>query len=398
MIARDWEELGFMRRAQRLRGLGASIFTEMDNLKKELENEGKVLINLSIGSPDRAPSQEIREMISKEVLDGQNYGYTLTRGTEEFRESCTRWYKERFNVSLDSENEVLPLMGSQDGLAHVFLAFLNPGDIALIPDPGYPIYTAGLVLAGGEKVSMPLLEENGFLPDLSKIDPGVAEKAKIMLLNYPNNPTAAVASLSFFEEVVHFAKKNDIIVCHDAAYSELAFDGYRPVSFLQVPGAKDIGIEFHSVSKTYNLAGARLGFVVGNSEILHTLAELKSNIDYGVFGPVLKAGAFALGASQDNVDENRRAYQERRNLWIEGCARAGWSMPSPKGSMFIWAPVPTTQDSLSFAVDLAREAGIIVVPGTAFGEYGEGYVRIALVQELEVLKEAITRIQDFLHI
>jgi LL-diaminopimelate aminotransferase len=383
-------------RAQRLQYLGASVFTEMDDLKKELEKSGRVLINLSIGSPDRAPSQEIREVIAEAVLDGENYGYTLTRGTEEFRESCARWYKERFNVTLDPESEVLPLMGSQDGLAHVFLAFLNPGDIALIPDPGYPIYTAGLVLAGGEKVSMPLIENNSFLPDLTKIDPEIAKKAKIMFLNYPNNPTAAVASVSFFEEVVEFAKKYDILICHDAAYSELAFDGYRPASFLQASGAKDVGIEFHSVSKTYNLAGARLGFVVGNSEILRTLGELKSNIDYGVFAPVLKAGAFALEASQDNVAENRNAYQARRDLWIAGCAEAGWTIPAPRGSMFIWAPVPTAQDSLSFAMDLAREAGIIVVPGIAFGEHGDGFVRIALVQEPEVLSEAVIRVQQFL--
>lgn len=383
-------------RAQRLSGLGASVFTEMDNLKTELEKAGHKLINLSIGSPDRAPSQEIRQVISQAVLDGTNYGYTLTRGSEAFRESCARWYAERFHVSLDSESEVLPLMGSQDGLAHIFLAFLDPGDIALIPDPGYPIYTAGLILSGGEKVPLPLLKENSFLPDLTSIEPEIAKKAKIMLLNYPNNPTAAVAPLSFFEEVVRFAKKYDIIICHDAAYSELAFDGYRPASFLQADGAKDVGVEFHSVSKTYNLAGARLGFVVGNSEIIRVLAELKSNIDYGVFEPVLKAGAFALSAPQDNVDENRQAYQQRRNLWTEGCAEAGWSMPSPRGSMFIWAPVPTEQDSLTFARELAREAGIIVVPGIAFGRHGEGYVRIALVQELEVLAEAVSRVQQFL--
>lgn len=383
-------------RAERLSGLGASVFTEMDDLKKELEREGHKLINLSIGSPDRAPSQEIRHIIAEAALDGNNYGYTLTRGSEAFRSSCARWYKERFGVILDSENEVLPLMGSQDGLAHVFLAFLNPGDVAMIPDPGYPIYTAGLILAGGEKVSMPLLEENGFLPNLEDIKPEIAEKAKIMFLNYPNNPTAAVAPLSFYEDVVHFAKKYDIIICHDAAYSELAFEGYRPASFLQVPGAKDVGIEFHSVSKTYNLAGARLGFVVGNPEILRVLAELKSNIDYGVFEPVLKAGAFALNASQENVDENRRAYQQRRDLWIEGCKKAGWAMPSPRGSMFIWAPVPTSQDSLTFARELARKAGIIVVPGIAFGRFGEGYVRIALVQEPQVLNEAVKRVQEFL--
>ncbi|AFM00897.1 aspartate/tyrosine/aromatic aminotransferase [Desulfitobacterium dehalogenans ATCC 51507] len=383
-------------KARRLSSLGASVFTEMDDLRKELEKAGRTLINLSIGSPDRSPSEEIRQVLAEGVLNGRNYGYTLTRGTENFRSGCARWYKERFGVDLDPEKEVLPLMGSQDGLAHIFLALCDPGDVALIPDPGYPIYTAGLVLAGGEKVSLPLREENGFLPDLSSIEDQVAQEAKIMFLNYPNNPTAAVAPLSFFEEVVGFARKNNIVVCHDAAYSELAFDGYRPVSFLQVPGAKEVGIEFHSVSKTYNLAGVRLGFAVGNAEIIDALAELKSNIDYGVFEPALQAGAYALSASQENVEQNRRAYEERRDIWVEGCAQAGWSMPTPQGSMFIWAPVPTSQDSRSFAFELAREAGVIVVPGVAFGEYGEGYVRIGMVQDQEVLKEAVRRVQEFL--
>lgn len=382
--------------AKRLEGLGASVFTEMDNLKRELEKEGKVLINLSIGSPDRAPAMEIRQVLSQAVLDETKYGYTLTRGTEEFRKVCSEWYLERFGVTLDPETEVLPLMGSQDGLAHIFLAYIDPGDLALIPDPGYPIYTAGLILAGGEKVAVPLLEENGFLPDLRKIDPDIARKAKLMVLNYPNNPTAAVASLSFFEEVVEFAREYDLLICHDVAYSELAFDGYRPVSFLQVPGAKEVGIEFHSVSKTYNLAGARLGFVVGNAEVIGTLSQLKSNIDYGVFAPVLKAGAFALSSVHDSVEENRNAYQRRRDILIEGCALAGWTIPSPQGSMFIWAPVPLKQDSVSFARELAREAGVVVVPGVAFGDHGEGYVRIAMVQDENVLQEAVRRIQQYL--
>ena len=382
--------------SKRLAGLGASVFTEMDNLKCELEREGKHLINLSIGSPDRAPAAEIRNVLSQAVLDETQYGYTLTRGTEAFRNHCAEWYQKRFGVSLEPETEVLPLMGSQDGLAHIYLAYIDPGDCALIPDPGYPIYSAGLVLAGGVKIPLPLLEENGFLPDLREIDAETARKAKLMVLNYPNNPTAATASLSFFEEVVKFAKEYDILVCHDAAYSELAFEGYRPVSFLQAKGAKEVGIEFHSVSKTFNLAGVRLGFVVGNAEAVKNLAQLKSNIDYGVFAPVLTAGGFALSSALNSIEENRNAYQRRRDLFIEGCASVDWKMPVPKGSMFIWAPVPTQQDSVTFAMDLARKAGVIVVPGVAFGDYGEGYVRIALVQSESVLEEAVRRIQKYL--
>jgi len=380
----------------RLESLGASVFTEMDNLKRELENAGHNLINLSIGSPDRAPALEIRNVLSQAVLDDNQYGYTLTRGTEEFRKVCAQWYQERFGVILNPETEVLPLMGSQDGLAHVFLAYIDPGDLALIPDPGYPIYTAGLMLAGGKKVTIPLLEENGFLPDLKQIESDLARKAKLMFLNYPNNPTAAVASLSFFENVVEFAKEYDLLICHDAAYSELAFEGLKPVSFLQAQGAKEVGIEFHSVSKTYNLAGTRLGFVVGNADVIGTLSQLKSNIDYGVFAPVMAAGAYALCNAQGSIEENKIAYQRRRDLLIEGCALAGWKMPIPQGSMFVWAPVPTEQDSVSFAMDLARKAGVIVVPGVAFGDHGEGFVRVALVQDESVLQEAVQRIQQFL--
>lgn len=384
-------------KAQRLQGLGASVFTEMDNLKLDLQAQGKDLINLSIGSPDRPPSLDIRKVLSQAALDGAQYGYTLSRGTKEFRVSCANWYKKRFGVSLDPESEVLPLIGSQDGLAHVFLALIDPGELAFIPDPGYPIYTAGLVLAGGRKVSLPLLAENKFLPDLDAIDPELAHKAKLMVLNYPNNPTAAVAPLEFFNKVVKFAQTYDIIICHDVAYSELAYDGYRPVSFLQAEEAKKVGVEFHSLSKTYNFAGARLGFVVGNPEVIEALSELKSNIDYGIFAPILKAGSYALSTPQPQVEETRATYQKRRDVWIQGCAEAGWRIPVPKGSMFIWAPVPTKQDSLTFATELAREAGVIVVPGVGFGEYGEGFVRIALVQEEDVLREAVRRVQEYLN-
>jgi LL-diaminopimelate aminotransferase len=378
-----------------LQGLGASIFTQMDDIRKELELAGRELINLSVGSPDRAPSRHVQQVLSQAVLDGGLYGYTMSRGTKEFRQSCADWYKLRFNVELDPEKEILPLMGSQDGLAHIFMAYIDPGDIAFIPDPGYPIYTVGLLLAGGRKVSLPLLAEQAFLPDLTAIKPEIAAKAKILFLNYPNNPTSAVAPLSYFDEVAAFAKEYDIIVCHDAAYSELAFGDYRPPSFMQAKNAKEVGVEFHSISKTYNLAGARLGFVVGNSDTIAALTLLKENIDYGVFGPVLKAGAAALLGNQDEVENNRQAYQRRRDIWLEGCAEVGWSMPSPQATMFIWAPVPANQDSFTFAECLAREAGVIVVPGVAFGKYGEGYVRIALVQDEKEMTEAVRRVQVF---
>lgn len=385
-----------MRFAARLNILQTSIYSQLAELKRELESSGKDLIDLSIGSPDLSPSYHVRDVISKLSLEDTAYDYTLTRGISEFREACAFWYKKRFDVDLDPETEVLPLMGSQDGLAHIFWAFIDKGDAALIPDPGYPIYSDGLALAEGEKICLPLKEENRYLPDFTAVDPSSASRAKLMILNYPNNPTAAVAGHEFFREVVDFAYKHDIVVCHDAAYTELAFDGYRPVSFLQAEGAKEIGVEFHSLSKTFNMAGVRLGFAVGNPRVLKALETIKSNIDYGTFRPILKAGIAALRGPQDIISNNQETYKKRRDIWVDGCNDAGWQMAKPKGSMFVWAPVPTDQDSLTFVKDLAVEAGVILVPGIAFGQYGEGYVRVGLVKDETLIQDAVRRIRSFL--
>ncbi len=385
-----------MKFAKRLSYLQTSIYSQLDDLKIELEKAGKSLISLSIGSPDLAPPQAVRQVISQQSLEDNAYSYTLTRGTSEFREACAKWYKMRFDVDLDPETEVLPVLGSQDGLSHIFWAFIDQGDTALIPDPGYPIYSDGLALAQGKKIPLPLKEENGFLPDFSSIDPNEAAQAKLMILNYPNNPTAAVATTSFFEQVVEFASKHEITVCHDAAYTELAFDGYVPPSFLQVKGAKEIGVEFHSFSKTFNMAGVRLGFVVGNAEAIKALEIIKSNIDYGTFRPILQAGVAALLGSRSVILDNQQTYKKRRDILVDGCAEANWKITKPKGSMFVWAPVPTKQESLSFVFELARKAGVLLVPGVAFGQHGEGYVRMGLVQDEETLQEAVNRIKVFL--
>ncbi len=386
-----------MQFASRLSNLQTSIYSQLAELKTEMEQAGKTLINLSIGSPDLAPPKEVRQVLSEQALDEQAYDYTLTRGTPEFREACAEWYKMRFDVDLNPETEVLPVMGSQDGISHIFWAFIDKGDAALIPDPGYPIYSDGLALAEGKKIPLPLKAENGFLPDLSKLDSKLADEAKLMILNYPNNPTAAVAPASFFEQVAQFAAKHKIVVCHDAAYTELSFDDYRPASFLQAKGAKEVGVEFHSLSKSFNMAGVRLGFVVGNAMVIKALETIKSNIDYGTFRPILQAGTAALlGSGEATIRENQRTYQRRRDIWVDGCASAGWKMPKPKGSMFVWAPVPTEQDSLSFVFELAREAGVILVPGIAFGEHGEGYIRVSLVQNEASLEEAVQRVRLFL--
>lgn len=383
--------------AARLKALQTSIYSRLDALKEELQQTGKKLINLSIGSPDLPPSREVKEVLSSQALEDRAYAYTLTRGTAGFRQACADWYRYRFGVELDPETEVLPLMGSQDGLTHIFWALIDHGDAALIPDPCYPIYSDGLALAGGRKIPLPLRAENNFLPDLAAVDAKLAAGAKLMILNYPNNPTAAVAPLEFFEQAAEFADKHDIVVCHDAAYTELTFDGFCPPSFLQAGRAREVGVEFHSLSKSFNLAGIRLGFAVGNPEIIKALEMIKSNIDYGTFLPILKAGTAVLhGSGQDTVRKNRQTYRKRRDIWVDGCAAAGWKMARPKGTMFVWAPVPTAQDSLSFVVDLAREAGVLLVPGVAYGRFGEGYVRIGLVQSEADLQEAVDRIGIFL--
>ncbi|NLL51258.1 MAG: aminotransferase class I/II-fold pyridoxal phosphate-dependent enzyme [Peptococcaceae bacterium] len=385
-----------MKLASRLNKLQISIYSELAALKEEIKHTGKTLIDLSIGSPDLSPPREVQELISEQALDDRVYDYTLTRGTAEFREACANWYKQRFNVDLDPETEVLPVMGSQDGLAHIFWAFIDKGDAALIPDPGYPIYTDGLALVEGEKIPLPLLSTNDFLPDFSQLSPQQAQKAKLMILNYPNNPTTATAGPEFFDQVVEFASKYKIIVCHDAAYTELAYAGTKPVSFLQAEGAKEVGVEFHSLSKSFNLAGLRLGFVVGNARVIKALETIKTNIDYGSFRPFLKAGTMALSSCQKTIETNQQTYKRRSEIWFKGCEEAGWDITRPRATMFVWAPVPTKQDSLSFVMDLARKSGVLLVPGVAFGEHGEGYVRIGLVQKEALLKEAVNRIKTFL--
>lgn len=382
-----------MEYAKRVQGLSSAVFSELDDLRKDLVRKGVDVINLSVGSPDRAPAAHIQQALVDAVADPGIFTYALTEGLPEFKRAAADWYRRRFGVELDREREVLPLMGSQDGLAHIYQVFLNPGDTALVPDPGYPVYSAGVLLAGGVVYPVPLLAENRFLPDLGAIPADVARRAKTLILNYPNNPVAATADLSFFESVVAFAREYDILVCHDAAYSELAFDGYRPPSFLQVPGAREVGVEFHSLSKTYNMAGCRCAFVAGNAWVLDGLRVVKSNIDFGIFKAVQKAGIAALSGPQDAVEISARVYQRRRDILVEGLGRAGWTVPGPRASMFIWAPLPGGYtSSREFVGELARRTGVLVIPGVAFGERGEGYVRFALVGSDRRLEEAVRRI------
>lgn len=381
--------------SKRLNHLSADIFSEMEARKREVAKT-KTVYDLSIGSPDQQPDEKLLQTLIHAIQQPSAFRYPLSDGTAAFREEVARWYQYRFGVELAPDGEVHSLMGSQDGLAHFALAWTDPGDIVLVPDPGYPIYEGSVYLAGAVPYRMPLRAENEFLPKLTDIPDEIASRATFMILNYPNNPVSAVATLAFFEEVVAFAKRFDIIVVHDLAYSEMVFDGYQAPSFLQVPGAKEVGIEFNSFSKSFNMAGCRIAYVVGNADIIKPLAIVKSNIDYGVFLPVQQMAIEALRNDRESGRTNTVAsvYQERRDVLLGALAKAGWSIPSPKATMFVWAAVPDGWTSREFAFALLEKAGVVVVPGSAFGEEGEGYVRIALVQPPDILLEAVAAIDQ----
>lgn len=381
--------------ANRMQALTSAIFTQVDDLRKAEVAAGKDVITLSIGSPDMAPAPHIVEALKNSVDCCFNYGYTLSKGVPELLAAIAKWYR-KFGVELDPETEIHSLIGSQEGLAHIALCLVNPGDIVLVPDPGYPIFSAGPQVASAELYHMPLTAANNYLPDLTAIDEAVLKRAKIMILNYPNNPLAATAPRSFLEEVVAFAKRYNILVCYDFAYSDLVFDGYQPDSFLAIPGAKDIGIEFNSLSKTYNMAGCRIGYVVGNANVISLLGRLKSNFDYGIFYPIQQAAIAALNGPQACVSNTAATYQKRRDIIVDGFNELGWKVDRPKASMYVWAPVPTGQSSFDFTVSLLQNTGVAVIPGSAFGKCGEGYVRIALVQTENRLTEAVSRIKKWL--
>jgi LL-diaminopimelate aminotransferase len=382
--------------SKKLSQLGSAIFSEVAQWKEEAKRQGVDIIDLGIGSPDRPPSRRVMEALKRAVSNPQNYGYPTSEGSPEFRRAVARWYRHRFGVELNPESEIVTLMGSQDGLAHLAMSISDPGDTGIVPDPGYPIYAASLVLAGVEPYFMPLRAENNFLPRLEDIPDEVARKAKFMLLNYPSNPLSAVAPRSFFERLVNYARKYDLLIVHDLAYSEMAFDGFRPNSILEIEGAKELAVEFHSLSKSFNMAGCRIAFMAGQSEVVQCLKALKSNIDYGVFHAVQEAGIAALEEDMEGKPSVAHIYERRRDVVIEGLKAAGWDIPKPKATMFIWAPIPPGWTSRQISREILHSTGVVVIPGDAFGREGEGYVRIALVQEEERLLEAVERIGRFL--
>lgn len=375
--------------ADRINSLPPYLFAAIDRAKARIIKQGVDVINLGIGDPDMPTPSHIVEAMKKSLDNPDRHKYPSYEGMLSFRKAAAGWYKKRMNVDLDPEDEVLTLIGSKEGIAHIPLAFLNPGDISLIPDPGYPVYNIGSILASAKPFKMPLLAENDFLPDLDSIPSDIAKKAKLMFLNYPNNPTSATATVKFFEEVVDFAHENNIAVVHDDAYSEMTFDGYKAPSFLNARGAREVGIEMHSLSKTYNMTGWRLGFAVGNSEILAGLGKVKTNVDSGAFEAVQEAGITALTGPQDCVNEMNRIYRERRDALLRGLNELGLEVKPPKATFYVWAGV--NGNASDFSKMLLEKAGIVATPGNGFGEFGEGYVRFALTQSVERINEAVER-------
>ncbi|HEY9766144.1 MAG TPA: LL-diaminopimelate aminotransferase [Chroococcales cyanobacterium] len=382
-----------MQPAKRIATIPPYLFAQIDKKKNEAIARGVDVINLGVGDPDQPTPSHIVEAMRNSTQDAATHNYPPYEGTENFRRAVASYYQKRFGVELDHEREVMALIGSKEGIAHVFYAFVDPGDLTLVPDPAYPVYKTSTLLAGGIPHAMPLLAKNKFLPDFSAIPTGIAEKAKLMFLNYPNNPTGAVCDKKFFEEAVAFASENDILLCHDLAYSEITFDGYVAPSVLEVKGAKSVAIEFNSLSKTYNMTGWRLGMAVGSAEAINALGIIKTNTDSGAFKAIQEAGIVALGGSQGHLNELNQTYRERRDVLLAGLKRLGWDLEPNRASFYVWVPIPEGTTSMSFAGRLLDEAGIIVPPGVGYGDCGEGYIRFALTAPLGRIREAVARME-----
>lgn len=381
-----------MEEAQRLLKLPTYVFALLDKFKAEERAKGKDLIDLSIGSPNVPPPKEVIEAMIEALKDPSNHRYSSFEGHPEFKSAVIEWCKRQYNIEV-KPNEVVELLGSKEGLVHLAFAFLNPGDTVLVPLPAYPAHFRGPILAGAEPFVLPTVERNGFIPDLEVIDETIAHQAKMFFISYPTNPTAACAPKEFFEKAVAFAKKYDLILVHDFAYAELYFEGKKPVSCLSIPGAKEVCIEFHTLSKTFGMAGWRIGFAVGNAAIIESLRKIKTNIDYGPFGAIVKASIAALSMKDDYMNKMRAIYQKRRDIMVEGLKEMGWKLKKPMATMYLWVPIPSGFNSTSFTHHLIQKTNVVVSPGVGFGDLGEGYVRISLVDTDERLKEAISRMK-----
>jgi LL-diaminopimelate aminotransferase len=378
--------------AQRLGLIPPYLFAEIDRKVQEKKRAGVDVISLGIGDPDLPTPGRIVSVLQEAAADPANHRYPSYFGLAELREAIARWYRERFNVTLDPVTEILPTLGSKDGISHVPLALVDPGDVVLAPDPGYTVYVTGALMAGGEPYIMPLEPQNHWLPDLDAIPDAVAERSRLMWLNYPNNPTAAVADRAFLEGAVNFCRRHGIVLCHDAPYSEIAFDGYRPLSLFEIDGAKEIGLEFHSLSKTYNMTGWRIGWAVGSPVGVEALGRVKTNIDSGIFNALQRAGIEALEGPQDAVAANCEVYRRRRDTLIEGLNSAGWTLSRPKAAIYVFAPTPNGESSGAFADFLLEKAGVVVAPGAGYGAQGGGHVRFSLTLDDARLEEGVERI------
>ncbi|MEL7503497.1 MAG: aspartate aminotransferase [Cyanobacteria bacterium J06554_6] len=383
--------LDWLKPAQRLGALPPYVFARLDELKANARQQGVDLIDLGMGNPGGPTPAPVVEAAKQAMADPTHHGYPPFEGTASFRAAITDWYRRRYGVQLDPSGEALPLLGSKEGLTHLALAYIDPGDTVLVPTPAYPAHFRGPAIANAQIHSLLLTAENDWLIDLGAIPDGVADRAKVLYFNYPNNPTAATAPREFFEEVVAFARRHEILLVHDLCYAELAFDGYQPTSVLEIDGAKDISVEFHTLSKTYNMAGWRVGFVVGNRHVIQGLRTLKTNLDYGIFGAIQTAAETALKLPDSYLEAVQQRYIRRRDFLIKGLEQLGWTVPKTRATMYLWVPCPPHMTASDFAFTVLEKTGVVVTPGSAFGEGGEGYVRISLIAECDRLGEALQR-------
>ena len=384
-----------MKFASRIDRVPPYLFVGISRKIAEKRAQGIDVISFGIGDPDIPTPENVVEKLRETALDSPNHRYPETDGLPEFRQAVADWYQRRFGISVHPDKETLPLIGAKEGIGHAALCFIEPGDIALVPDPGYPVYSVGTWFAGGECHWMPLLEENGWMPDLDAIPEDVANKAKVIWLNYPNNPTGAIADAGYFAKVVEFAKAHDIAVMHDASYSEVAFDGYRPISFLETAGAIDVGVEFHSLSKSYNMTGWRLGMAVGNEDIISALMVIKSNLDSGVPNAIQYMGMEAMEMSQDAIDERNAIYEHRRDRVVQTLRDIGLDAIPPKASLYVWTRIPEGFTSAELTALLLDETDIVVTPGNGYGEYGEGYIRLSLTINDEDMEKGLARLSEW---
>jgi len=382
-----------MEKAERLKKLPTYVFAKLDELKARERRKGVDLIDLGMGNPNIFPPQDVIDEVIEALKDPETHRYPSFPGTHDLRVAIANWCKREYGFKVDPDLETIVLIGSKEGLIHFAFAFINPGDTTLVPMPAYPAHFNGTILAGGTPISLPATESNGYMPDLDDINPDVAKKAKMLILSYPTNPTTAFATKEYFKKAVAFAKKYKLILLHDFAYAELYFEGNKPISMLEIPEAKDVCIEFHTCSKTFGMAGWRVGFAVGNRELIGALRQIKTNLDYGLFMGAQKAAAKALAHEDEYMEKMRKTYKERRDILVDGLNSLGWKIEKPKGTMYVWAPVPKGYNCAEFSTLLLEKTGVVVAPGTAFGDEGEGYVRIALVDTKERIIEAVERLK-----